>query len=481
MVDNWTSAVRRFYRCADGVLDWARLVKLRPYQEIIRDFLLEKDRCNAFVPMGLGKTISTLKAIEATRLVDDAPVLVLAPLRVAQSTWPDEAKKWKLDLPVTPIVGTADQRAQALREDSAVFTLNYENVPWLVEWFKYNPRPWPFKTIVADEVTKLKGFRTRQGTKRAKALAEVAHRKVERWIGLTGTPAPNGLKDLWGPMWFVDGGQRLGKSFSAFSDRWFRKSYDGFGMEPMEHSQSEIHEAVADVCLSLDAKDYFDVKEPIRNKIVVDLPYKARQQYRDMEKKMFLELEGHLGPTEIEALNAASKTQKCLQLANGAIYTDEARNWTEVHDAKIQALDDIIEEAGGAPVLVAYHFKHDLQRLRAAFPRGRVLDSDPETIRAWNAGRIPVLFAHPASAGHGLNLQDGGNILVFFSVNWNLEEHQQIIERIGPTRQAQAGHDRPVFIHYILANDTVDFDVLERLESKKTVQEILMQAMKRRK
>lgn len=456
-------------------------MKLRAYQEVIRDFLLEKERCNAFVPMGLGKTISTLKAIETASLVESGPTLVLAPLRVAQSTWPDEVRKWGVDLPTTAVVGTAEQRAQALREDSAIFTLNYENIPWLVDWFKYNPRPWPFKTIVADEVTKLKGFRTRQGTKRAKALAEVAHKKVDRWIGLTGTPAPNGLKDLWGPMWFVDGGERLGKSYSAFTDRWFRKSYDGFGLDPLECAQKEIQSAMSDVCLSLDAKDYFDLKEPIRNRIVVDLPYKARQQYRDMEKKMFLELEGHLGPTEIEALNAASKTQKCLQIANGAIYTDESKAWQEIHDAKLQALDDVIEEAGGNPVLVAYHFRHDLDRLRRAFPQGHVLDSSPDTIRDWNLGRIPVLFAHPASAGHGLNLQDGGNILVFFSVNWNLEEHQQIIERIGPTRQMQAGHDRPVFIHYILAHDTMDFDVLERLESKASVQEILMKAMKRRK
>jgi len=456
-------------------------MQLRPYQKLIIDHILDKERCNAFVPMGLGKTISTLTAISHLQLVDEGPTLVLAPLRVAQSTWPDEVKKWNLDLPVSAVTGTAAQRALALRADAAIFTTNYENLPWLIDWYKYNPRPWPFKTIVADEVTKLKGFRTRQGTKRAKALAEVAHKKVDRWIGLTGTPAPNGLKDLWGPMWFVDGGQRLGKSFSAFSERWFRKSFDGFGMEPLQQAQGEIQTLISDVCLSLDAKDYFNLSEPIRNKIVVDLPHKARQQYRDMEKKMFLELEGHLGPTEVEALNAASKTQKCLQLANGAIYTDESRNWTETHDAKIQALDDIIEEAGGAPVLVAYHFRHDLQRLTTAFPRGRVLDSDPETIRSWNAGKIPILFAHPASAGHGLNLQDGGNIIVFFSVNWNLEEHQQIIERLGPTRQMQAGHDRPVFIHYILANDTVDFDILDRLESKRSVQDILMQAMKRRK
>src|SRR5882672_3181473 len=456
-------------------------MKLRPYQQLIIDHILDKERCNAFVPMGLGKTISTLKALENLALIDESPTLVLAPLRVAQSTWPDEVKKWKLDLPITPIVGTAEQRALALRNDSLIFTTNYENLPWLIDWYKYNPRPWPFKTIVADEVTKLKGFRTRQGGKRAKALAEVAHKKVDRWIGLTGTPAPNGLKDLWGPMWFVDGGQRLGKSFTAFSERWFRKNYDGYGMEPVAHAQEEIQALIGDVCLSLDAKDYFDLKEPIKNVIEVQLPAKAMRQYRDMEKKMFLELEGHLGPTEIEALNAASKTQKCLQLANGAIYTDESKHWQEVHDAKIQALDDIIEEGGGAPILVAYHFKHDLARLKSAFPRGRVLDADPETIRSWNAGKIPILFAHPASAGHGLNLQDGGNILVFFSVNWNLEEHQQIIERIGPTRQAQAGHNRPVFLHYILAHATVDLDVMERLETKASVQDILMKAMKRAK
>ena len=453
----------------------------RDYHGLIIDHILEHERCNVFAGLGTGKSGATLSALETLALVEGDPVLIIAPVRVAQTTWPDEVKKWGFDLPVTPILGTADQRRMALREDTPLFTVNYEWLPQLVDWFKYSPRPWPFKTVIADESTKLKGFRTRQGTKRAKALAEVAHRHVKRWVNLTGTPAPNGLKDLYGQQWFVDGGQRLGKSYTAFSQRWFRTGHDGFGLEPLAHAQEEIQKLLGDVTITIDAKDYFDIKEPIVNRITVDLPHKARQQYRDMEKKMFLELEGHLGPTEVEALNAASKTQKCLQLANGAIYTDEQRNWTEVHDAKIAALDDIIEEAGGAPVLVAYHFKHDLHRLRAAFPRSRVLDSDPETIRSWNAGKIPVLFAHPASAGHGLNLQDGGNILVFFSVNWNLEEHQQIIERIGPTRQMQAGHDRPVFLHYILANDTVDFDVLERLESKASVQEILMKAMKRRR
>ncbi len=445
------------------------------------DHVLEHDRCGLFAGMGLGKTGATLSSLETLALTDDRPTLVLAPLRVAQSTWPDEVEKWGFDLPIVFLGGNSDQRAMALRKNAAIYTLNYENVPWLVDWFKYNPRPWPFGRVVADESTKLKGFRSRQGTKRAKALAEVAHKKVDYWLNLTGTPAPNGLKDLWGQQWFVDGGERLGRSYSAFSQRWFRKSYDGFGLDPLEHAQNEIQTLIKDVCLSIEAKDYFDLKLPIVNRISVEMPAKARRLYKDMEKQMFIELEGHLGNTEVEALNAAAKTQKCLQLASGAIYTDDKGTWEEVHDAKLQALEDIVEEAMGAPVLVAYHFRSDLARLLRSFPAGRVLDSDPATLRDWNRGKIPLLFCHPASAGHGLNLQDGGNIMVFFSVNWNLEEHQQVIERIGPTRQLQAGHNRPVFIHCILAHDTVDYDVLDRLESKKSVQEILMQAMKRRK
>lgn len=334
---------------------------------------------------------------------------------------------------------------------------------------------WPFRTVVADESTRLKGFRTRQGTQRARALASVAHTHSERFIELTGTPSPNGLADLWGQLWFVDKGARLGRSFSAFAQRWFRPGFNGFGLEPLPHARAEIEERLRDVCLSLDARDWFDLSEPIVNTIRVDLPAKARRMYREMEREMFLAIGEH----EIEAFDAASRTIKCLQLANGAIYTDEHGAFEEVHDAKLSALESVINEAAGAPVLVAYHFKADLARLRRAFPQGRVLDRDPQTIRDWNAGRVPVLFAHPASAGHGLNLQDGGNILAFFGLSWNLEERLQIIERIGPTRQAQAGHDRPVFIHNIVAADTVDEIVLERVTSKREVIDLLLEAMKR--
>lgn len=452
------------------------------HQVLMIDHAIETPRGNTFAGMGTGKTSSTLTGLERLYLSGEEtqPTLVIAPLRVAQSTWPDEAKKWEhlRNIEVRAVVGTKDQRVMALNDRNAsVLTVNYENLPWLIDYFKHNPRPWPFATVVADESTKLKGFRSRQGTARAKAIGSVAHTKIRRWINLTGTPAPNGLKDLWGQQWFVDGGSRLGRNYTAFSQRWFRTSYDGFGLDALPTAQEEIQALIRDCSLTIEAKDWFDIREPVRNTINVHLPHKAMQQYRDMEKKMFLELAQDV---EIEALNAAAKTQKCLQLANGAIYTDDEHNWSEVHDAKIQALEEVIEEAGGAPVLVAYHFRHDLLRLMRAFPRGVALGPDPDIIVRWNAGRIPVLFAHPASAGHGLNLQDGGNILVFFSVNWNLEEHQQIIERIGPTRQMQAGHDRPMFIHYILAHGTLDYDVLDRLETKRSVQDSLLAAMKRR-
>ena len=322
--------------------------------------------------------------------------------------------------------------------------------------------------------TRLKSFRLRQGGSRARALGQVAHTHVTRFIGLTGTPAPNGVKDLWGQVWFLDKGERLGRTFSAFSERWFRKGYDGYSLVPYDHTQEEVQERLKDICLTVRG---LPVDEPITTPLYIDLPPAARRAYDEMEEEMYTVI----GAEGVEAANAAVRTQKCLQLANGALYTDEYGNWEAVHDAKLEALDSVIEEANGAPVLVAYNFKHDLARLRKRYPKGRVLDADPDTIKRWNRGEIELLFAHPASAGHGLNLADGGNILAFYGVNWNLEEHMQIIERIGPMRQKQAGYDRPVLVYPILARDTVDDLVMDRLTSKKSVQEILLEALKRRK
>lgn len=435
----------------------------------------EHERGALWASMGLGKTCATLTALQHIDLIEPGPALVCAPLRVAQSTWPDEAAKWDhlAGLTVVPIVGTLEQRRAALRRKADVFTTNYEQLPWLTE--ELRGARWPFRKVIADESTRLKGFRLRQGTARAKALAKVAHEHCARWINLTGTPAPNGLQDLWGQTWFLDQGQRLGRTFDSFTQRWFRPAYNGYGVEPLAHSQREIEQRLGDICLSLDALDHFDLTEPIVNTIRVELPAKARALYDDMEREMFAQIGEH----EVEAFSAAARTIKCLQIANGAAYVDETE-WVEVHDAKLQALDSIVAEAAGAPVLVAYHFKSDLARLMRAFPKGRHLDKDPQTIRDWNAGRIPLLFAHPASAGHGLNLQDGGNILVLFGHWWDLEQYQQIVERIGPTRQAQAGHQRPVFVHHIVAADTVDELVMARRESKRAVQDLLLEAMKGR-
>ena len=447
--------------------------KPHDYQFDIVQHIHDHPRCAVWAGMGTGKTASTLLALDTLAAVEDVfPVLVLAPLRVAKTTWPDEVRKWAnfKHLKVVSITGTVKERERALRTPADIYTTNYEQLQWLVG--ECIDR-WPFKTVVADEFTRLKSFRLRKGSTRAKALSRVAHTDIDRFIGLTGTPSPNGLSDLWGQTWFLDQGSRLGRTYGAFEARWFEKGWDGFSINPRTHAQREIEDRLRDLCLTVTG---LPVDEPISNVINVQLPPSARAIYNEMEKEMFAEIE-EFG---VEAVSAAAKTMKLLQLANGAAYVDD-KEWREVHRAKIEALESVIEEAAGAPVLVAYHFKSDLTRLLEAFPKARQLDADPQTIHDWNAGKIPILLAHPASAGHGLNLAQGGNILAFFSVNWNLEEHLQIIERIGPMRQKQAGLDRPCFLHFILAANTVDGMVMERLKTKRSVQDILLDAMNRRK
>lgn len=455
-------------------------ISYRPWQPAMLDHIAENPRCGVFAGMGSGKTMATLSSVQCAAELDEGPVLVLGPKRVANKTWPDEVKKWDhlKHLDIAPIVGTQTERLQALTRDVPIHTINYDNLPWLLD--VVGIAKWPWRTVVADELTRLKSFRTRQGGKRAAALGKVAHTKVQRFIGLTGTPSPNGLKDLWGQVWFMDRGERLGRSYSAFEERWFQRPVRGgdhAGIVPLAFAQEQIQDRIRDICITVDPRDYIDVPDPIRNTITVELPRKARAMYREMEREMFLQIREH----EIEAVHAASRTIKCLQLANGAIYLDrECSAWEPVHDAKIEALESVVEEANGTPVLVAYHFKTDLERLRRAFPQGRVFDDNPATEDAWNEGRIPVMFVHPASGGHGSNLQWGGNIIAFFGHWWNLEERQQVIERIGPIRQFQSGLHRMVYIHDIVAEGTVDEDVILRHETKRSVQDILMCAMKRR-
>lgn len=456
----------------------------RDYQRAIIQHILDHERCNVWAGMGTGKSVSTLTALDTLTLAADPfPALVLAPLRVASSTWPGEVKKWAHlhGLRVKAATGSESERSHLAHAKHAdIVTLNYEKAPWLVEHLGAH---WPFRTVIADESTRLKSFRIKQGGVRAQALGKVAHKRVRRWVNLTGTPAPNGLRDLWGQQWFIDEGARLGRTFGAFENRWFtskRVGASAFARElmPLGHAQQQIESALADCTITIRAGDYLDLPPLIENVIEVELPPAARRHYRELEREMFTVL---TGGHEVEAFNAAALTQKCLQLANGALYVDDQGGWKEAHDEKLRALESVVEEAAGAPVLVAYHFRSDLARLQQRFPGARVLDRNPRTIDDWNAGKIPMLLAHPASAGHGLNLQHGGNILVFFGLWWGLEEHEQIIERIGPTRQAQAGLNRPVYVHRIVTKDTVDELVLQRLQSKASVQQILIEAMRKQR
>lgn len=478
--------------------------KPREYQAPTTDMIVDLPRCAVWGFMGSGKTVATLTAIDMLHLsgMESKPALVLAPKRVAVSTWPDEVKKWDhlSGMEIAPIVGTEAERLLALRNSHAsVFTINYENIPWLMETLNGK---WPFGRLIADESTKLKNLRMTEqtsvkgknflrsggGSKRASMLGKIAHGNCTGWTNLTGTPSPNGLLDLWGQTWPLDKGQRLGRSFEAYKERYFQSIT--FGDYPktvaLPYAQDQITDKLRDICLSLKAEDYFDLQDPVKTRVMIDLPSKARGLYKKMEDEFFMKID-NIG---VEAFNAASKSQKLHQLANGAAYVEVAadgeesaksKEWREVHDLKIQALESIANEWNGSPILVAYHFKSDLARLMKAFPKGRALDDKPQTIRDWNAGQIPMLFAHPASAGHGLNLQDGGHILVYFSVNWNLEEHMQIFERVGPVRQLQAGHNRVMFVYYLLARKTVDEDIMDRLDGKFNVQEALRNALRRYK
>jgi hypothetical protein len=436
--------------------------------------MLDLPRCAGHAGTGIGKTSSTLAALDTLLLAGESrKVLVLGPKRVAQDTWTDEAAKWVQfqDLRFSRIMGTPAERVAGLRANADIYLMNYEQLPWLVDRLGGD---WPFDTVVADESTKLKGFRLNQGAQRTRALGKVAHRHVRRFIELTGTPAPNGLVDLWPQLWFVDGGKRLGRTFTAFTERWFTTGRDGFSLQPLPHAFDEISALIGDVCVSIQAKDYFDIREPVVSNIEVHLPPKALTQYKEMEREMFLEIAN----TGVEAFNAASRTIKCLQLASGTILLDDKGKWVEVHRAKIEALESIIEEAAGMPVLVSYSFVADRERLLAHF-KGAVDLATPEGMRKFKAGQAPVGIGHPASIGHGIDgLQLVTNIIVFFSSDYNLENRQQIIERIGPTRQFQAGLDRPTFVYNLIARGTLDDMVLARVETKREVQDLLMDRLK---
>lgn len=446
------------------------------------EHLAEHPRCALFVPMGGGKSSAVLHGLGSIDTMDEGPGLIIGPKRVARDVWPDEARKWDTlaGVEVEPILGTPTQRLQALARDRGWYSINYENLPWLVDFM--GKKPWRFRTIVADESTRLKGARAMgHGGLRTNALATVAFLpQVKRFVELTGTPAPNGLKDMWGQLWYIDQGKRLGASHTAFMARWFQRNFEGHGVEPVSWAQEQIQDAIRDVCLTVDPRDYISIDEPIETDIRVELPHKAMDTYRAMEKKMFVELEHDFATHEIEAPHAAARTSKCLQIASGFVY-NELKEAIPIHEAKLEALDSIREEANGMPVLVSYIFRHDLVMLKKKFPQLRHIDEVDTTENGeWNKGHIPMMAANPASAGHGLNLQWGSNILVDYSSGWDLEYDDQIMERIGPMRQYQSGLNRAVYRYRIMAHRTADYLVKLRRQTKRSVQAILLEAMKRK-
>lgn len=441
------------------------------YQRYATEKILELPACGLFLEMGLGKTVSTLTAIN--ELIYDrfeiSKVLVIAPKRVAEDTWTSEAEKWDhlQHLTFSKILGTAKQREEALVSDADIYLINRENVVWLVD--KLGKR-WPFDMIVVDE---LSSFKSNQA-KRFKSLRMVRPLST-RFVGLTGTPAPNGLMDLWPQVYLMDKGERLGKTITGYRERYFypgkRNGFTVFSWEPKEGAQEAIEKKISDICVSMKAEDYLQMPDRIVNDIHIQLSEEEKRHYDELEKEKVLELDDQ----EITALSAASVWGKLLQMANGAVYDDEG-NAAVLHERKLDALEDILDAACGHPVLVFYNFKHDYDRLRERFQKlkPRTLN-DSQDIKDWNSGRIPLLLAQPASMGHGLNIQAGGHIIVWFGLNPSLELYQQANARLYRQGQKEA-----VIIHRLITKGTIDEDVIRKLETKDARQDDLMEAVKAR-
>jgi len=436
------------------------------YQTYATNFILQHPISAVFLDMGLGKSVITLTAI--FDLVLDSflirKVLVIAPLRVARDTWPFEIEKWDhlKDLTYSVAIGTEQERKFALMRNVDVYIINRENVDWLVN---KSGLPFDFDMVVVDELSSFKAY----SSKRFKALRRVRP-KVKRIVGLTGTPSGNGLMDLWAEIGILDMGQRLGRFITHYRNKFFtpekRNQLVVFSYKPLPGAEDEIYRLISDITISMKNTDYIKLPGLVMNEISVWLPEKEQKAYDTIKRDLILSLEGR----DIDAANAAALSGKLLQMANGAVY-DENGGVAHLHDRKLDALEDIIEAANGKPVLVAYWFKHDLERILNRFPAAK-LDS-AASIRRWNDGKIPLAVIHPASAGHGLNLQAGGSTLVWFGLTWSLELYQQTNARLW-----RQGQKDTVVIHHIITKSTIDEDVMRALERKDKTQTALIEAVK---
>ena len=439
------------------------------YQEYATNKILSQAAVGLFLEMGLGKTVSTLTAIDQLlyNYFEVQKVLVIAPLRVAQTTWPDEIKKWRhlKHLKISRVLGTEKQRLAALQIKADIWIINRENVEWLVDLYG---KSWPFDMVVIDELSSFKSSKA----KRFKALRKVRP-AIKRIVGLTGTPAPNGLIDLWPQVYLLDQGERLSKTLTGYRSRYFdpgkRNRTVVFSWEPKPGAEEAIYSKLEELCVSMAANDWLQMPERIDREIKVQLPDAARIEYKRLERDLLLPfVEG-----DITADTRAILSNKLLQLANGAVY-NEFGQVQEIHQSKLEALEDVLEAANGQPVLVFYNYKHDLARIQQHIPAARALETEKD-IEKWNQGKIPVLLAHPASAGHGLNLQAGGNIIIWFGLTWSLELYQQANARLH-----RQGQEKSVIVHHLMSEDTIDEDVMRVLTSKDASQSALLEAIKAR-
>lgn len=434
-----------------------------------------------FLDMGLGKTVITLTIVNDLRynrfLIRRC--LVIAPKKVAEDTWTREQLKWDHLhlLKIIPVLGSQKKRIKALNSPGDVYVINRENVPWLVDYYRND---WPFDMVVIDEMSSFKSHQA----KRFKALKSIRGH-INRIVGLTGTPAPNGLMDLWAQIYLLDSGARLGRTITEYRNNYFmpgsRNATTIFSYDPLPGADEVIQSQIRDICISLQAKDYLKLPDKISNIRYIKLDEKAQKAYDTMEKQRILEMQEEV----IDAGSAGILAGKLLQLANGAVYVypdpenQKRKEVVEIHDNKLEAFLELLEASEGKHMLVYYNFQHDLTRLKAAMAKKKGLRvrelKNNDDIADWNKGQIDVLLAHPASTAYGLNLQDGGNVVVWFGLNWSLELYQQANARLY-----RQGQTQPVYIHHLVVSGSVDEDVMAALEKKDDCQAALLDALKAR-
>ncbi len=450
-------------------------MKFKPhkYQEYAIERIIDTPAVGLFLEMGLGKTVITLTALDELLYdrFEASRILIIAPLRVAEDTWSRESQKWDhlKHLTISKILGGRSQREKALKSDADLYIINRENVPWLVSM---TGSDWPFDTVVIDELSSFKS----PSSQRFRAMRR-NRPLINRIIGLTGTPTPNGLLDLWSQIYLLDQGERLGKTITGYRERYFtagaRSGYVVYDWKQKNEAEEAVFNKISDICISMKSEDWLELPERIDRVVPVKLDESAKAKYRKLERDLLLPLVDG----DIVANTAAVLSNKLLQMANGAVY-NENQEIQKIHNAKLDALEDIIEAANGHPVLLFYSYKHDLSRIQERFTQTRTLRKGPEgsrDIADWNSGKIQLLAVHPGSAGHGLNLQDGGSIIVWFGLTWSLELYQQANARLHRQGQKQS-----VIIHHLLAEGTIDEDVMRALEDKATGQDALMEAVKAR-